>query len=817
MRLLKPFFLLLFSFQISFVSSQEDIKSTIIEPFQKDALYREKVFIHTNKTTYFVNENIWFTAYVGKDADNSPSEYTSNLEVRLLNSKGEVLKEKTLFIKEGVGVGDFLLEEKLISDTYYIESSTNFMKNFGKDNVYLQEIEIINPSKKRVVEKGENKYDLQVFPESGYLLEEAENTIGLKALINGKGFVYTGKIEDSKGATVTSFKGNLFGMSRCSFYYHQNEVYTAIVTINGTTQRVSLPKAQKTGVIFNVDNTDEEQVKLTLRTNKKTLPTLKTTNFAIIFYRNNHISEAVTLSLKNDTQISQNLFFDKSKLLNGVNIVTLFKNNQPIAERKFFVNKLEEQTALLVEKLDKVNDSIIYKIKTLGPNYNSISAKLSVSTLPIDSKVFKETQNIKSSFLLSTYVKGAIENPSFYFSNTNEREQEFLDLLLLNQGWSTYTLQEKIEEINPKKEFDFESGFTLNGTVKKFPKGYDIAILSKQNRLTTTSKFNKTNKFSFKNIFAYKNDSAKVAFIKKDKPLVKPNRAAFINNKKEAVNHNYLVTNYDSQPIFEQIIEDSKTVDINSLEIYPDTERLDVVELNDVRKKRKETIYDKEANIAVKRKVIAAGFYQGKKVTEQMEETYRTIWEYFQSLGIAKRSGLGRYFISLSRGVTSLLVAADSRNPDGTWPPAIYLDGVDFFKGSDDIAFLQNISMRDVDEILINRSGAGGGATGTGGIIKIYLKKGNHQYYDQPTKKLYENLVLLTGFDRANEYYKPLYNIYSKNTLNWTEIDWKNSLQTDNNGEIIIKVPTNKFSNDNQLIINGFSKEGLLFHYIYTN
>ncbi|PHR72567.1 MAG: hypothetical protein COA67_04785 [Lutibacter sp.] len=831
-------------FNVDNYTLQDNTKTAIIEPFQKDALYREKVFVHTNKTTYFVNDNIWFTAYVGRDSDNSPSDYTSNLEVRLLNSKGDVLKKKTVFIKKGVGIGDFLLDENLSSGSYYIESSTNFMKNFGKDNVYLQKINIINPSSKNIVEKSENKYDLQVFPESGYLLEEAENTIGLKALINGKGTVFTGKIEDSKGKVVTTFKGNVFGMSRSSFYYKQDEVYTAIVEINGTTQRVSLPKAQKTGVVFNIDNTDEAQVKLTLKTNKKTFPSIKSASFAIVFYRNNQIREAVTLSLKSDTEITQDLFFDKNKLLNGVNTVTLFKNNQPIAERKFFVNKSAEQTTLLVEKLKEEKGFVNYKITTGDSKMQPFSAQLSVSTLPINSKVFKETQNIKSAFLLSPYVKGTIENPSYYFSNANDREQEFLDLLLLNQGWSTYTLQEKIEEVNPKKEFDFEKGFTINGTVKKFPKGYDIAILSKQNKLAATSEFSKTNKFSFEKIFAYKGDTTMVAFIKKDKPLMKPSNISFSRDASKLQNLSFLLDK--KKRFIESTIVKSKE-ESNS---FPMVEKLDVVTLKKIKNKKEKTIYDKEDNIAVKRKVIAAESYKNKKVTEEMESRFETVFDYLRFLGFVKTSTHGNIYLSLRNVSGSLSTSVSSLNPDGTHPPKVYVNNNSIMSANFEsvakdlygntistvnsggrkqntsgafsanvtdqgIEVLKNLKMTEVDEILINRLGAGGGARGMGGIIKIYTKEGNHQYYDQPTKKLYENLVLLTGFDRATEYYKPLYNITTKNTLNWTEIDWKNSLQTDNNGEIIIKVPTNKFSNDHQLIINGFSKEGLLFHYIY--
>ena len=197
MRDLKVIFLVLFSLSSIVTFPQEDITTTIIEPIQKDAMYREKVFIHSNKTTYFVNENIWLTVYVANDSNDTPSEYTTNLHVNLLDVTGKVVASKKIFTKGGTGVGDFLLDSKLVSGKYYIQGFTNFMKNFGKENVYLQEIEIINQEKKEKINDKEivNDYDIQVFPESGYLLEGVQNSVGIKALINGKGAPFTGSIK----------------------------------------------------------------------------------------------------------------------------------------------------------------------------------------------------------------------------------------------------------------------------------------------------------------------------------------------------------------------------------------------------------------------------------------------------------------------------------------------------------------------------------------------------------------------------------------------------------------------------------------------
>lgn len=808
MKNIKQTLFVLFIISYSFIFSQDNTANAIINPLQENLLYREKVFLHINKSVYFTNETIWLTAYVTEDAENKPSVYTSNLYLNLIDFEGNLVEQKTIFIQNGVGFGDFLLGNDLTSGKYIVQGFTNYMRNFGNENVFTQEIEIINSSVDKIKnqEQYTNSYDIQLFPESGYLLENTENTLGVKALINGKGFPFSGEIVNSKGVIVSNFTGNELGMGKCVFNYVENETYSAIVNINNIVQKIEIPKANKTGVIFSVDNSNEEELILTLKTNKQTLPSLQNSNLALLFYRTNYISLAVTLSLINNEETTQELIFDKSKMLNGVNVVTLFKDNQPIAERKFFVDKQNEKTAILIDQLKTENDSITFKIKSLNSKLEPISSQLSISVLPKNSKNFYENQTIKSAFLLTPYVKGKIENPFYYFENSSHKKKESLDLLLLNQGWSAYSLDEKIKEINPEEHYKFESGFTINGIVKSYPKGYNIGILSKKGNLITSSEINKNDEFSLENVFAYKADLVKITLIKNKSPLVKPYRISYIKDTIKIKNYNFITERQHQNPIIKTTtsvsIEESNVTNFTN---YPNVEILKQVVLKTVKLKRERTFYDDEMDLASKHKIIAAGFYDNHKVTERMGTTYLNVLHYFQQLGMVNGNCPNNCILRL-RNTRKSFIAPIAK-------PTVYLNDVRIDEDTH-IEVFSATSMEDVDEILINRSGAGGGIDGSGGIVKIYLKKADHKYYKYG-KTLYEDLILLTGFDRSSNYYKPQYNIYSEDAYNWSEIDWKNNLQTNEKGEVFIKIPTNGFSNEFQFIINGFSEDGLLFNTVY--
>jgi len=794
-------------------NSKTDIISSTVKPIQKSNSFREKVFIHTNRTTYFSDENVWFSAYVVNDESNQPSIITTNLTVNLLDKSGNVLEHKILFIEDGKAAGNFLIPRKYQSGKYYIQAFTNYMQNFGKKNAYIQEIEIISPHKKTQSNVVENNYDIQLFPESGYLLEDITNVIGIKALINGNSVIFNGKIVNSNDEKVADFSSNNLGMCATKFFYKKGETYTAIIKINGTTRKISVPQANKKGFVLNVSNTNES-VEVTIKSNKTTPK--KDDKFAFIIYRNNYISKAMNVFFNTNGQTEQKLFFEKKDLQNGVNILTFFKNNEPIAERRIFVSNPDYETSISIKQTEKTIDSTSYLVQTKNAFEDFIPAKLSLSVLPKKSKTFKEHQNIKSALLLSPYVKGHIEKPASYFNETSKKSNiKNLDILLLNQGYVQYSLDEMIENLNPKAHYNFDYGFTLSGYTKDKVKDYDLCVLSKTNRLVSFSKFDKEQKFEFKKMYFYKGDSINLSLIKKDKPLKRPKKIVLISSKYKKLKYNFLTKEFSRQ-LFktEEVSLRPKETEVTFKKLSK-LEQLDEVILKKVKKKQKkeETIQDVEMKMAHKRRLMGASFYEGVKVTRSLESSTLTMFDYLQNLGYIKTLAYGGYQISLRRAIQSFT----GKNGDGTYPPKFYIDG--YNAGSEDtsslIITLQSTYLADIDEILINKSGFGEGLQGMGGVIKIYMKKGNHKYFEDRQVKLYKKLILKTGFDRAQKYFKPDYLKVTKDNFDLTEIDWKPNIKTNEYGEFVLKVPNNEFNKQYQFIINGFTDSGLLFNKIF--
>ncbi|WAC03666.1 hypothetical protein N7U66_09555 [Lacinutrix neustonica] len=339
------------------------------------------------------------------------------------------------------------------------------------------------------------------------MLENTNNIIGIKALINGKGFDFKGKIVDSKNAEVVSFKNEYLGMSKCSFYYKASERYEAIFDINDTTYRVKLQKAKRLGLVLKVINSQERKdvLSIELQTNSYSINNTEN-NYTLLFHQKNKLSGYTEISLKDTMKLKLEL--QKEGLFNGVNSVTVFKNKQPVLERKFFNYKEDEKLKITCSELKTQKDSLVYK---LSLNKIGEKANLSVSVFS-ETAGYNQINTIESAFLLTPYVKGYVENPQYYFNSTNKTANEDLDLLLLTQGWTQYSTEEYLKQLNPDYKYNFELGFNLEGRVSPVMSNR-LALISKKNQLIVETFLKNDTKFSFKKLLIYEGDSIKVAFL----------------------------------------------------------------------------------------------------------------------------------------------------------------------------------------------------------------------------------------------------------------------------------------------------------------
>ncbi|MBR0452477.1 MAG: hypothetical protein IIX29_00855, partial [Bacteroidales bacterium] len=97
---------------------------------------QEKVYLHFDNTAYFLEETIWFKAYVMAANAQRQSQLSKVLYVELLSPEGAVLETKKYPIVNGGCHGEFHLDSLYLSGYYEVRAYTRYMLNFGDDAVF---------------------------------------------------------------------------------------------------------------------------------------------------------------------------------------------------------------------------------------------------------------------------------------------------------------------------------------------------------------------------------------------------------------------------------------------------------------------------------------------------------------------------------------------------------------------------------------------------------------------------------------------------------------------------------------------------------
>ena len=90
----------------------------------------EKIYIHFDRSSYFLGDKIWFKVYLLDGATNIPSTTSKVVYVDLIDQSNQVVKTRTIHTKDGGGDGEFDLGLDMAEGLYTIRSYTNYMRNF---------------------------------------------------------------------------------------------------------------------------------------------------------------------------------------------------------------------------------------------------------------------------------------------------------------------------------------------------------------------------------------------------------------------------------------------------------------------------------------------------------------------------------------------------------------------------------------------------------------------------------------------------------------------------------------------------------------
>ncbi|UTD16260.1 hypothetical protein HER15_12620 [Tenacibaculum mesophilum] len=759
---------------------------------------REIPFLHINKTTFLTGQELWFKAYILEQNSQKLHPTTSNLYVSIFDLEGKLKTQKLIHIKNGLGTGNILLDSTFVDNSYYIKASTNWMKNFKEDNSFIQKISIINSNNNNnndsKIIKESASYEFKLFPEGGHILSNTINNFGI--LIknkNGEGIkINKGVIKNNLNEIVKNFSTNSFGLGNTNLLIRGGETYEfEAVLENGQTIKSSTPLPKNKGVTLRVINSNPNFFLINILTNKNSLNQLKNRSFKVLIHNTRKfISYNFNFNSK-DTKYS--LFINKNDIDKGVNIITVFDyKNTPILERLIFINSPSLFTDINIKNTpDNLSDSTSIHLK----NNTNEKVFLSSSFLPIKTKSYSPENNTNTSFLLKPYIKGNIENPSYYFNNINKKKLRELDLLLITQGWSKYNWFD-IFNNPPKTNYSFENGINIVGTLSS-------SLNQKQSLLIYSSNNNIIREIKEKNQFILKNTSIKkntyINFgiktknnIQKVSPYLQFSNTILI----DSINKNNLLSNS---------FENSSTELPNSMFQLKKFETLDEVIINKKKDIKSENNPYGAATMLTRKVIDNTTIASGETILDYLKsKNYKTTTKdgylYIRSRGLGKStSNLSQLRKNTEGGDTSIspVNSRDRLKLD----VRVFLDENEI---SYDLWMLESIYLNTVKEIYYGR------VHDVRSNEHIYIYTLSPREYSKNNTSFFSEYKVEKGFSIEKEYYTPEYNSYVDNTYKYYgDIFWEPNIEIKANSKFDFKIPQN-LQEKVIVYIEGVSESGKL-------
>ncbi|MBQ5680825.1 MAG: hypothetical protein IIV20_05045, partial [Bacteroidaceae bacterium] len=428
-----------------------------------------------DNTCYFLGDTIYYKAYVRRGDTGTPSRLSGVLYAELLNQDGYLVERQQLELRNGQVHGSFVLPDTLYGGYYELRAYTRWQLNWGitehphnkvseqwffnkrmakefyrdyeklysrvfpvfdKPDVpgdFYHEMTLRPLRRQSKIDETSPKPKLQLFPEGGNLVAGVPNRIAFEATSN-EGLHLDGKVTVADGSGNVVAEADVEQRGRGSFVFTPQSGKTYSVTYAGKkgTAKEKLPSPDVDGVALQVQNNGvgNRTVELRMAGAAASEPLGMTVmhNGVMLDFQTVPAGTSATLTL------------DEAKLKTGVCQVTIYNNvGRVYADRLFFCRKDDfAPSNLRFGGLGKQPAEPFAPV-SFAVEGGSPGATVSVSVCDAThSEYLYDNGNILTEMLLSSEIRGFVENPGYFFEKDDDEHRRALDLLLMIQGWRRY-------------------------------------------------------------------------------------------------------------------------------------------------------------------------------------------------------------------------------------------------------------------------------------------------------------------------------------------------------------------------------------------
>ena len=333
-----------------------------------------------------------------------------------------------------------------------------------------------------------NDFDVKFFPEGGALLSIPHQNVAFKAQgADGFSKEIEGFLFNSKGDTLTNFRSEHNGMGIFTMNPVDNETYYVTARTNDSiTKRFDLPAIEPKGISIAMSHYKQEiryEIQKTETTEwPQKLFLLAHTRGKLAILQ--PINPERTFGKMNDSLFTEGI----------THFMLIDQQGNALSERLVFVpdHKPNQWQITADQPTYGKREKVSLQIAAKDNEGNPVEGTFSVSIT--DRKSIQPdslADNILSNLLLTSDLKGYVEDPAYYFLNQDARTLRSIDYLMMTHGWRRH----KIENVLRTPSLNFtnyiEKGQTISGRIMGFfganvKKGPICVLAPKYNIIATT-------------------------------------------------------------------------------------------------------------------------------------------------------------------------------------------------------------------------------------------------------------------------------------------------------------------------------------------
>ena len=453
---------------------------------------QEKVYLQFDNTSYYTGETIWYKAFVVNASTLQRAE-SKVLYVDFISPTGVVLEQQKLKIVGGQADGTIILVDGSTSQArevrgtmnypsgfYEIRAYTNYMLNFNPETIfsrvlavyerpkmegyYFEESPVIKLHKTDLNEPRPEPEKLRrinctFYPEGGHLVKGQPNRVAFKVTDD------TGLGIDAKGTvdgTRTKVSTQHDGMGSFTVTPGDRRI-SVTLTLDGKNHTFTLPAAEKEGISMSVTQSSKD--KLTIELNSTPSLTGKTLGMALTC-RGEIVDFCTIETGQGNTRTTRSM----DGIPEGVCRINIFDADGTLyASRALYHHSQALKTPRIEVTPDKKEyapfERINLKFQLKDGQGNPFRDRFCLSVRDTRGQGNILADDLRTSLLLSSDLKGYIENPSWYFDTNDADRDAALDLLMLVQGWERYDWQTITGQKEYRERHRVERSLTLNGWI----------------------------------------------------------------------------------------------------------------------------------------------------------------------------------------------------------------------------------------------------------------------------------------------------------------------------------------------------------------